>query len=372
MAGPAVLILGGSGLAGGYIASAVLDSPDTSVVLGARDQGRLERAAAHLTPRYDSDRVSTRVVDAADSDSLKRAVDGADIVVLAAQAKQHGEKIGRAALDAGADVVDITLSSEHPPMEELRARAESSGRCLITDAGLYPGLPSFLVRLAGSRLDRLDTAYVGATSSNKEGWPEATVAELVADIAHPPTFVWRDGAWRRSRMMGMADRRKFDFGPGWGRRTCSPIFLEEMRDVSKPFPSLQRAGTFISSNGFVDSVALPLAMVMMRLAPRRGHRPATRLVGWGMRRFARAPFGCVMKVDVSGQLDGALAERAVTMSHPNEYQATGLVVGAFIDQWTDGPGAPARTPGLHAMGTVVEPEQFARDLAARGVEVTEQ
>jgi NAD(P)-dependent dehydrogenase (short-subunit alcohol dehydrogenase family) len=367
VSGPRVLIVGGSGLAGGYIASALLDNPEASVVLGARDEGRLKKAAAKLVPQRGTDRVSTAVVDAADPDSLKRAAVGADLVVLAAQAKQYGAAIGQAAFDVGADVIDITLSSGgRHPMESLRQTAEESGRCLVTDAGAFPGLPAFLVRLAAGRLDRLDTAFVGATTSNKAGWPEDTVAEIIEEIAHPPLLVWRDGAWRSSRLMGMADRRKFDFGPEWGSRTCAPFFLEEMRDLPKLFPSLQQAGTFHASNAFVDSVALPLAIIAMRVAPQRARRPASRLVGWGMRRFARPPFGVVLKVDASGERHGASSQESVMVSHPNEYEATGLAVAAFIAQWSDGPGTPARTPGLRPMGMIVEPERFMRDLTARG------
>jgi hypothetical protein len=364
--GLAALIIGGSGLAGGYIAAALLDNPDISVTLGARDEVRLKAAAANLAEQHGDDRVSTVVVDAANPDSLERAATGADLVILAAHAKQHGEAIGRAALDAGADVIDITSSGAPHPMDALRRPAEESGRCLVTEAGVYPGLPAVLVRLAGGRLDRLDTAFVGATSSNEAGWPPETVAEIVADLAHPPAFVWRDGAWRHSRMAGMADRRTFDFGSEWGRRTCSPVFIEEMRDLPKLFPTLQRAGSFIAGNRFVDSVALPLAVLTMRVAPRLGHRPASRFVGWGMRRFARAPFGAVLRVDATGERDGVPADVSVTLNHQNEYQATGLVVAAFVEQWSDGPVAPARTSGLHAMGIVVEPERFMRDLAVRG------
>ena len=366
-----VLILGGSGLAGGYIASALLDRPEVSVVLGARNEHRLNQAKNELAARYDGERVSTVVVDAADAASLKAGTVGVDLVVLAAQAKQHGAAIGRAALDAGADVIDITMrSGEHHTMEGLRAEAEASGRCLITDAGVFPGLPSLLVRLVGGRLDRLDTAFVGGTSSNKDGWPENTVSELVDEIGHPPAYVWREGAWRRSRLVGVADRRKFDFGPEWGHRTCSPFFVEEMRDLPILFPSLREAGTFIASNAFVDSIALPLAMIAMRVAPRTGHRPASQLVGWGMRRFSRPPFGAVLKVEATGERNGEATNLSATVSHPSEYQATGLVVGAVFSQWADGPDSPARKPGMHPMGTVVDPERFMLDLAARGFLVT--
>jgi hypothetical protein len=364
MTNPQVLILGGSGLAGGYIASALLDSPDISVRLGARNEQRLGDAAAKLAAGFGADRVSTVIVDAADPDSLKGAMTGVDLVVVAAQAKQHGAAIGRAALDAGADVIDISMSSgPHHPMGVLADEAAVSGRCLVTDAGAYPGLPSFLVRLAGGRLD---TAFVGASASNADGWPPDTVAEMVDDIAHPPMLVWRNGSWQKSRRLGMADRRKFDFGPGWGTRTCSPFFVEEMRDLPTLFPSLREAGTFTAINAFVDSVALPVAIVAMKLAPRRGHRPASRLVGWGLRRFARPPFGAVLKVEASGDRNGQPAEVSVTISHRNEYEATGVVVSALISQWSDGEGAPALMPGVHPMGMIVEPERFLRDLTARG------
>jgi hypothetical protein len=62
-------------------------------------------------------------------------------------------------------------------------------------------------------------------------------------------------------------------------------------------------------------------------------------------------------------------EVSVTVSHPNEYEATGLAVAAYVSQWSDGPNGAARTPGLHPMGTIVEPERVMQDLVARGFTV---
>ncbi len=142
-AGLRVLILGGSGLAGGHIASALLASPDISVVLGARGAAALDRAAADLTSKHGAARVSTAVVDATNPASLARAMDAAGIVVMAAHVKEYGAVVAQAAIDAGADVVSINASRTPHPMEPLRAQAERLGRCLVTDAGLSPGLPPF-------------------------------------------------------------------------------------------------------------------------------------------------------------------------------------------------------------------------------------
>lgn len=365
MVSPRLLIVGGSGLAGGYIASAVLDSTDASVVLAARHQARLSDAAARLEAQSAA-RVSTTVLDASEPQSLKSAVEGVDAVVLAAQANQYGAEIARAALDAAADVIDITYApGVAHPMEPLRAEAEASNRCLVTDAGMLPGLAAFLVRLIGGRIDRLDTAFVGAVTHPREGWPHETVAELVEMLADPPVLLWRDGAWRRPRLVGMADRRTFDFGPSWGHHKCAPLFFPEMRTIPELFPTLREAGTFHATNAFADGVALPLAMIGMRIAPRRAKDPAARLVGWGMRRFARAPYGAALKVDATGQAAGNPTSASVTISHPDEYQATGQVVAAFVSQWSDG---TARTAGLHPMGELVDPERFLRDLVTVGFE----
>ena len=56
---------------------------------------------------------------------------------------------------------------------------------------------------------------------------------------------------------------------------------------------------------------------------------------------------------------------SVTITHDNEYQATGQIVAAYVKQWQDG---TARTAGLNPMGTLVDPERFLDDLVAAGFE----
>lgn len=364
-----VLILGGSGLAGGHIANALLATPDISVVLGARGAAELDRAAVNLATKHCADRISTTVVDASKPASLARAIDGAAIVVMAAHVKEYGAVVAQAAIDAQSDVVSINASRAPHPMEPLRAAAEASGRCLVTDAGLSPGLPPFLMRLAGDRLDRMETAVVGGAVSNPEGWPADTLTEVVEEIPHLEPLLWRDGSWRRRPAAGALDARTFDLGPQWGRRRCSLLFSEEARDVPQLFPSLREAGGFASVNRFVDLVAFPAAFLAMKIAPEKGRRPASRLLGWGMRRFAHPPFGAILVVEATGELDGEPSQVRVSIGHTNEYEATGQVVAAYVSQWSDPMCPSARTPGLHPMGMIVEPEPFLLDLRSRGFRI---
>ena len=72
---------------------------------------------------------------------------------------------------------------------------------------------------------------------------------------------------------GIANRRAFDFGPLWGVHKCAPLFFPEMRAMPELFPSLHEAGTYHATNAFADGVALPLAMIGMRIAPHRAKDP---------------------------------------------------------------------------------------------------
>jgi hypothetical protein len=47
------------------------------------------------------------------------------------------------------------------------------------------------------------------------------------------------------------------------------LLFPEMRAIPERFPSLREAGTFHATNAFVDGVALPIAMIGMRMSPRR-------------------------------------------------------------------------------------------------------
>ena len=358
-----VLIVGGSGLAGRNIASALLDSSDAAVVLGGRDADRLHAATVSLSAQSTPGRVSSLVVNAADAASVADAVKTVDLVVLAAQAR-YGPVVARAAVDARVDVIDVTVSTgdEHP-MAGIAAAAEAEGCCLVTEAGAFPGLPAVLVRVLAARFERLDTVLVGHVLNQEGGLPDGTVDEIVEDIGHPPAFVWDHGAWRRSRIMGMQDRRKFDFGSGWGRRSCLPLMLREMRSITERYPSLQEAGAFVTFSPMVQSLALPVVVAAKRMAAHRAQRPATRFTAWALR-HSRPPYGFALKVDATGQRNGVATSDAITVTHADGYRGTGTVVAALVAQWRDRAGTSIRVPGLHPMGMLVEPVRFIDDLRA--------
>src|SRR5204863_10169690 len=132
--------------------------------------------------------------------------------------------VAQAAIAAGVDLIDLMSASAQ--LESLRSQAEDAGRCIVTDAGLSPGMPSVLMRLGGGRLDHMQTAFISGAVSNPKGWPLNTLEEVVDELAHLEPLVWRDGQWRRRPLAGALDARSFDLGTEWGKRRCSLVFSE--------------------------------------------------------------------------------------------------------------------------------------------------
>ena len=96
--------------------------------------------------------------------------------------------------------------------------------------------------------------------------------------------------------MSTRDYLTMDFGPPFGRRSCVPLPLEEMRALPSLFPTLRRSGFYIAGfNWFTDWIVSPLIMLVLRIWPQRGLTPMGRLLCWSTRAFARPPYGIVLR-----------------------------------------------------------------------------
>lgn len=56
-------------------------------------------------------------------------------------------QIAETALETGIDYLDIYFQQDiHPVLETMQQRIKQAGRCFITQAGFYPGLPAVYIR----------------------------------------------------------------------------------------------------------------------------------------------------------------------------------------------------------------------------------
>lgn len=366
-----IFILGGYGNTGRLIASLLLQETDCRLVVAGRSLVKAEAVAATLNAHAGSPRVTAMAADAADVSSLRRAMAGCELAVIASSTADHVAEVARAALDTKTDYLDVQFATAKVhTLQRLASEIEAAGCCFITDGGFHPGLPAALVRHAAAQFDHLQTAVVASVI--KGNWRRveigrSTAEEMVRELAGYQALEYRDGAWRQARWTSLWLPQTMDFGPPFGRQYAVPMFLEEMRALPALFPDLQAVSFNVGGfNWFVDMLVLPLAMAAMRIAPTQALSPMARWLLWGLQRFSRPPYGTVLRLEARGEVQGQPKRFNLTLSHADGYWFTAIPVAACLLQVLDG---SARQPGLWFQASIVEPQRLLHDMQRMGITI---
>lgn len=354
-----ILILGGYGYTGKLLAKHLLAQTDHTIILAGRNR---EKATAYAK-ELNSDRVSVRRVDAADTNSLRDGLKGVDFLLVAAPTTHQADTVIEAALEAGVDYLDMQFSdAKIASLYKYRDKIEKSNLCFVTEAGYHPGLPSAMVRFAAGKLDLIESALTaGYLNIGALPYTEA-VDELMEGFIHYQAQVFKIGAWTKPSSW---DMRKFDFGPEIGRRICYSMFFEELRGIPAMYPTLKETGFYISgSNWIADLLVTPIVMVGLKLFPKRGIRPLGKLMWWAMGK-SKPPYRVALKVEAKGWLNGSQTQIQARCEHEDGYELTAIPVVAFLMQYEK-----IRKPGLHMMGHLAEPNQLFKDMETMGAGMT--
>jgi saccharopine dehydrogenase (NAD+, L-lysine-forming) len=257
---------------------------------------------------------------------------------------------------AGADYLDCHFDQRvGPALQALDGRARETGHCLITQAGLFPGMPAVLLRALAAGRGSLEEGHVAMAVSYRVTKPEP-VEEVIRIVRDPQGNVLRGGTWRRG---GWRDAAVFDFGGRFGRRRCYPLEMFEMREVVSLL-GLKEAGLYVGGvNWFVDGVVFPLVMVLGGAGHGMLQRPLAALLSWGANTFTRTAPGVV----VLAEGDGATIR--IEQADANELGAMAVV--ACVRQWMSG---RLRRPGVLLAGLAADPAVLLEDLATFGAAVS--
>jgi hypothetical protein len=363
------LILGGYGLAGLDLARFLLQETTASVILAGRSLDKASAASAQLNLRFPGERVAARQADAADPASLARAFTDIDMVLVASSTVAYAKEVVQAALTAGIDYLDVQYGPERiPVLQSFAADITKAGLCFVTEAGFHPGLPSTVARYLAQQFERVDTIVIGSVVRQEGGLPyTSAVDELVAQFKNYSADIFIDGRWRKADFSGTKDYLSMDFGPPFGRQSCVPLPLEEMRGIPAMFPTLRGSGFYIAGfNWFADWIVTPLIMLVLRIWPQRGLRPMGRLLCWSTRAFSHPPYGIILRAEASGLTGGQAQTKTMVVRHDDGYELTAIPVVAYLLQYLDG---SARRPGLHMMGHIVDPQRLLRDMQRMGATI---
>ena len=367
-----ILILGGYGSTGLPIARFLLFQTNVLITLAGRNLEKANNAAAILNAECGGNRVSGVYADAGDLHSLHKVFAGKDMVVVASSTSEHAEKVARAALEARIDYFDVQYSStKMQTLKSMQEEIERTQLCFITDGGFHPGLPAAMVRLGAERFDKLETANVGSVI--KIDWnildlSPATMEEFVSEFMNFKSLQFKDGRWKKVSLLAMMVPKYMDFGEKFGRQYCIPMYLEEMCSLPEAYSSLRETGFFVGGfNWFVDWFLSPVIMIGLKLFPKTGLNPLSRLMFWGLKTFSNPPFGTLLKLEAVGKKDNNTCLVEVLISHADGYALTAIPVVACLMQYLD---ESIRKPGVWLQAWIVEPQRFFKDMEKMGAQVT--
>jgi hypothetical protein len=117
--------------------------------------------------------------------------------------------------------------------------------------------------------------------------------------------------------------------------------------------------------GVVDYLIVPLAFILLAIAPNRSRKLIARLMEWGLKQTTRPPYGAALQMKAQEE-DRSLV---MTIFHEDSYVLTAALAVACLLQYLDG---SLQKPGLWRQATLVEPIRFFEDLARFGVQVKQE
>ncbi len=363
-----VLILGGYGNAGLAVARLLVSQNRCKIILAGRNGSRAQSAANQLNAESKTDCVRGLEADAAIRESLLKAFQEVDIVIVAATTIAHTLTVAETALESGIDYFDIQISTpaKRQALEALCERIVQAGRCFITDGGYRPGIPAAMVRYAATQIPGLESALVA--SFFQVNWKEPQFAtytfdEFVDELKYFDQTFFKDGAWTKGNMRGFTP---VDFGLLFGLKYCMPMYLEEFHPLPGLIPSLKQTGFYSAGfGGLMGYVIIPTAMGLLAVFPNKSGKLVARLLEWGMKHTTRPPYGAVLQMKAHG------SGRSLSMkvAHVDPYFITAAPVVACLLQYLDG---NFQKPGLWRQATLVDPGRFFADLACFGVQVEKE
>lgn len=357
-----ILILGGYGYTGKFLAKHLLAETDANIIVSGRN---IQKAQAFVT-ELNTPRATARQADATDYPCLLQALQGVTLCLVAAPTTHHAKTVIRACIDAHTDYLDVQFASSK--LKALYAAEESikaAGLCFITEAGYHPGLIAALIRYAARKLDTVESVITAGYLNLKTIPYSEAVDELMEAFLDYQAQVFKNGTWTKPSAW---DMREFDFGSDIGKRTCYSMFFEELRNIPTLFPSLKHTGFYIAgANWLSDMIITPLVFVGLKLAPQRGLRPLGKLMWWAMGK-SKPPYLVALKAEAQGRKDGRTTQVNVRIAHPDGYELTAIPVVAYLRQYLDG---TAKQSGVHIMGHIAEPVRLFNDMQTMGAEVIE-
>ncbi|QWF82645.1 hypothetical protein HUW46_06084 [Amycolatopsis sp. CA-230715] len=285
---------------------------------------------------------ATIAVDVADPAAVRRAIDGADVVVMCVE--RANAEVARACLERGVHYVDVSASEGvHDSIIRLDEVAVANGATAVLGVGLAPGLTNLLARRCADRLETPAALDIAVLLGLGEHHGDDAVRWTVAHLADRATA-----------------RRKRVHLPGFGARTAFSFAFSDQRSLARTL------GVAATTRMCFDSRAATRALFALRSAGVFAAIRRLRLERALIAAFSAVHFGSdrfAVRVDVAG---AGGEQVSATATGRAQSRATGIVAAHVVRLL--GEGSP---PGVRQIDELPGSSKVVTALPAAGILVDE-
>ena len=379
-----VIVLGGAGLIGRAVVRDLAEQRDVELTIADANPA----AAEEIARWAGGDRIAVRELDVTDERALVEVLSGAGCAVNAVN-YYHNLAVMGGCLRAGVPYVDLGgLFHMTRKQMELDAGFRKAGVTAILGMGAAPGVTNLQAALAARGLDAVESIRIfdGAVPIEEEGinWGYSLATILDEITMNPVTF--REGQFQE--LDPLAEPELYPFSPPVGAQTVHHSLHSEIATLPLTFADrgVREVSYKINHFGLAPDVferlkllvdlglasKEPLTVAGTSLRPRdvliaalsRQVAPATQpfedtseeLVTEVRGRDSDGPVKVTVRTICPGKPDWGLSGDALVTGVPSAIAAVWIASGRL------------RAPGVNAPESVVEPEAFFREMAARGAE----
>jgi len=357
-----ILLLGGYGAVGRTFAKLLLQETLAEIIIAGRREDKAKSFAESLAKEFPDRNISSRFADASVYSSLVKAFQNIDLVVVLTTTPPLIKQIGKAALEANCDYLDILVSDTTiTELSEFSNTILEKQKTFITQAGFHPGLPAVFIRFGAKYFDTYEKAAIGLAMNARFETAEQAV-EIVHLISEFNAEIYRNGSWGKSTYK---DARPFDLGKKFGKKTLFPLQMEEVKQPQQTY-NLKEVGVYVSGfNWVTDYFVMPLIMLTQKIKKGFAIKTMLRLFTWSVNRFSSEYQGVVFVNDAEGMKNGKRLKIQIKAEHESAYLFTAIPVIACLKQYLEG----KLSLGLNMMGHVVDDVQLFEDMEKMGVEI---
>jgi hypothetical protein len=290
-----VLIIGGYGNFGSYIARSLADDADIALIVGGRSLAKAQQFAGGLTARH---RVEAAALDIHGDLAARLAELRPDLVIHTTGPFQNQSyAVAEACIAQGCHYLDLADARDFVAhIFRLDAAAKARGAVVVSGASSVPCLTAAVIDAYRERFGVLETIDYGITAAQQTNRGVATLSSILSYVGMPFTTLI-DGAPRRVYGWQNLHSRLY---PELGRRWLGNCDIPDLDLFPRRYPGLKTVRFFAGAEIALLHIGLWLLSWPVRwkllpsLAPVAG--PLLRIAFW-FDRFGsgRSGFHMVMR-----------------------------------------------------------------------------